>query len=318
MPNLVKKVQNTIFQYSLLKKRDKIVLAVSGGPDSAAMLDIFSKLKRKYDLELIIAHVNYALRGRDSERDEKFVRELAEKYGMETFVLRPEYEKNISENYLRDIRYAFFEKIRKENHFDFIAVAHNRDDQVETHLARVIRGAGLQGLSAMRHKNNFLIRPLLDRPREEILAYLKENKLKYRIDKTNLESKFTRNKIRLKLIPYLEKNFNPNIRQTIFDSTISISEDYDLLAKIAAKESGKAKELKISHLLALHPAIQKRVLRNKIAAVKSDLKNIDAAHVTEILKMAKSTKGKAQVVVFKGLKIKRIGDRLEMPTAHNT
>ena len=325
MPNLVKKVQNTIFQYNLFEKGNKIVLAVSGGPDSTCLLDIFSRLKKNYDLELIIAHVNYGLRGKDSEKDEKFVRKLAEKYGLEIFVLNPK-KPNVqplarqrlnigsapSEEYLRDIRYAFFEKIRKENAFDLIAVAHNRDDQVETHLARVIRGAGMAGLSAMRHNNNSVIRPLLDTPRKEILTYLKENNLKYRIDNTNLESKFTRNKIRNKLIPYLEKNFNPNIRQTIFDATVSISEDYDLLASIAETETGKMKTWKISSMLGLPSSIQKMVLRNKILAIKSDLKDIDTGHIQEILKIAKSTKGKRQVVVFKGLKIRRIGDKLEI------
>jgi tRNA(Ile)-lysidine synthase len=310
MLSLVKKVQNAIFQHSLLKKNDKIVLAVSGGPDSVCLLDIFSKLKKKYSLKLIIAHVNYGLRGKDSERDEKFVRKLAEKYGLEIFVLRPYAAP--SENNLRDLRYAFFEKIRKENHFDFIAVAHNRDDQVETHLARVIRGAGLAGLAAMKHKNGKIIRPLLSISRPEILEYLADRNLTYRTDRTNLESKYTRNKIRNRLIPYLEKNFNPNIRQTIFDSIVSISEDYDLLAKITAKESAKSRELKITALLKLHPAVQKRVLRNKLAETKGDLKDISAAHIAEILKIAKSTKGKRQVVVFKGLKIQRISDRLQI------
>jgi len=162
MTNLTKKVQNTIFQHNLFSRGAKIILAVSGGPDSVCMLDIFTKIRRKYNLQLIIVHVNYALRGRDSEKDGKLVRKLAKKYNIPFFVLQPKIKNQANlENQLRDIRYAFFEKIRLENNFDLISVAHNLNDQVETFLMRVIRGAGLQGLSAMKHKNGNVIRPLL-------------------------------------------------------------------------------------------------------------------------------------------------------------
>ena len=320
MPNLVKKFQNTCFQHSLFEKGAKIVLAVSGGPDSTCMLDIFPRLQKKYDLKLLIAHVNYSLRKKDSDLDEKFVRDLAEKYGIEIFVknmletqnfasLR---KKNISENYLRDVRYEFFEKIRKENNFDFIAVAHNRDDQAETFLMRAIRGAGTAGLAAMRFKNNFIIRPLLEISREEILDYLKKNKLKWRLDKTNLESKFLRNKIRNKLIPMLEKNFNPDIKKTLADAAASIAEDEDFLSKTSKKAFRNLKELSVSKIIKLHPAIQRRILRIAIAAQNKNLKNISAAHIEEALKIIKSDKSKSQIVIFAGLKITRKGDKLEI------
>ncbi|OGI35116.1 MAG: tRNA lysidine(34) synthetase TilS, partial [Candidatus Moranbacteria bacterium RIFOXYA2_FULL_43_15] len=249
--NLIKKVQNTVFQYNLFERGDKIVLGVSGGPDSTAMLDIFSKLRKKYSLELIIAHVNYGLRGRDSERDEKFVREMANSYGYPFLklgfrkILKPSFR---TENELRNIRYAFFEKIRSEKKFDYIAVAHNADDQVETFLARVIRGAGLLGLSAMRYKNEKIIRPLLNIPRSEILEYLKKNNLDFRVDKTNLESKYARNIIRNDLLPYLEKKFNPAIRKTIFDATVSIAEDYALISDLTEKEYKKLKDFDVKKI----------------------------------------------------------------------
>lgn len=314
MPNLVKKVQNSIFRYSLFKKGDKILLAVSGGPDSTALLDIFSKLKKKYALELAIVHVNYGLRGKDSQKDEEFVRKLAEKYGFKIFVLCPgRAQKKVSENYLRDIRYTFFEKVRKENNFDHIAVAHTLDDQAETYLMRLIRGAGLQGLAAMRHKNQHLIRPLLAIERKEIIAYLKENKLKYRIDKTNQESVFTRNRIRRQLIPYLEKNFNPSIKKTLFAEAISIAADYALLSELTEKAGRQfQEEISVSKLLKLHPALQRMILRRAIRDRKGDLKDINIGHLEEILKAAKSTKGKRQIVIVKGLKIRRIGDRLNI------
>jgi tRNA(Ile)-lysidine synthase len=303
MPNLIKKVQNTCFQHSLLKKENRIILAVSGGPDSTCLLDIFSKLQKKYSLELIIAHVNYNIRGTDSKKDEELVRILAEKYGLAIFVKNVKIPKNkISENYLRNIRYDFFEKLRQDYNFDAIAVAHNADDQVETFLMRIIRGSGLSGLSAMKFKNNFLIRPLLSITRQEILKYLKDNKLKYRIDKTNLENNFFRNKIRNKLIPVLEKEFNPKIKQTIFDSLISISEDAEYLEKETSKNLDG---LEIKKLEKLHPAILRRVIRKNLENIKGDLKNISTNNIEEIIKIIKSTKNKTPVVIFEGLKITR-------------
>ncbi len=321
--SLVKKVQNTIFQQELFKRGDKIILAVSGGPDSVCMLDIFSKLQKKYALELLVAHVNYGLRGKDSELDEKLVRELAEKYGIEISVLvfpkvQPSVSRRLnlrkfpSENALRDVRYAFFEKLRLKNKFDVIALAHNSDDQVETFLMRIIRGAGLQGLSAMQFKNKYLIRPLLATPRQEILSYLKKSNLTYRIDKTNLENGYLRNRIRNRFIPYIEKNFNPSIRETISDSLVATSEDIAFLNQETEKYCKKNAELDVRKLAKLHPAILRRVLRRKLEEKKGNLKNIHTGHTEEILKIIKSTKNKHQTVLFEGLKVTRKGDKLEI------
>ncbi|MFA6047449.1 MAG: tRNA lysidine(34) synthetase TilS [Parcubacteria group bacterium] len=312
MKSLVKKVQNTIFQHKIFERGSKIILAVSGGPDSTCILDIFSKLQKKYDLELIIAHVNYGLRGKDSDKDEKFVRDLAKKYGLKIKILKPGFRKTPSEKELRDIRYDFFEKVRSENNFDLIAVAHNQDDQVETYLMRIIRGAGLQGLSAMQYKNEKVIRPLLNIPRAEIEKYLKENKLKYRIDKTNLESKYLRNKIRNKLIPYLEKNFNPQIKKTIFSSIETIAEDLEYISQVSDRAYAKNKELSVKKILDLPPAIQKRVILRAISDKKSGLKDIESAHIKELIKIIASNKNKRQVVLFKGLKVTRQGDKLKI------
>ncbi len=320
MKNLIKTIQNTAFQNNLWQKGSKIVLGVSGGPDSVCMLDAMAKLAPKYGLELIIAHIDYGLRGKDSDRDEEFVKKLAEKHNLESAVLNP---KNIkkTENNLREIRYKFFEEVRRENNFDAVAVAHNADDQAETFLMRVIRGSGLQGLTAMKYKSGLprrMIRPLLNISREEILEYLKTRGLKYRTDKTNKENLYFRNKIRNKLIPYLEKNFNPQIKKTIFNSINSIAEDADLLEKIASEfyktdmtnRTDKADNLSVEKLMALHPALQRRIILKAIEKIKKDLKDIDAAHIEEILKALKSTKGKRQTVVFKGLKLTRIGDKV--------
>ncbi len=308
MPNLIKKIQNTVFQNQLFEKNSKIVLGISGGPDSIFLLEFFVKLQKKYNLELIVAHVNYSLRGKDSEKDQELVEKLAQKYCLEMFVLQPELPKKISENSLRDLRYEFMEEVRAENAFDFIAVAHTLDDQVETFLMRIIRGAGMKGLSGMQFKNNFIIRPLLEISKKEILLYLNKSHLTYRTDKTNKQNLFFRNKVRNLLIPFLEKNFNPNLKKTIANSVNSISEDYDLISEVSKKNYPK--DLSVKKLLQLHPALQKRIFLEKIRVKKSDLKDIESSHIAEILKALKSTKGKNQVVLFQGLKVKRIGDKV--------
>lgn len=298
---------------SLFERGTKIVLGVSGGPDSTCLLSVFSKLQKKYALELSIAHVNYHLRGKDSNQDEKFVEKLAEKYELSLDILDAKVEgKNKSEEKLRDVRYTFFEEVRKENKFDLIAVAHNADDQAETVLMRLIRGAGLAGLSAMSAKNGKIIRPLLDTTRKEILGYLKENKLSYRIDKTNKQTIYLRNKIRNKLIPYLEKNYNPNIKQVLTKSAKTFGEDYAVIEELTKKAWEKNKKLSAKKILSLPVAIQKRILQRALAEKRGSMNHENFNQIEEILKALKSTKNKNQVVNFAGLKMTRRGDKITL------
>lgn len=313
MSNLIKKIQNFIFAHSLFERGAKIVLGVSGGPDSTLLLDIFFKLQKKYNLELSIAHVNYHLRGKDSDSDENFVKKVAQKYNLPLEILKAKIgEKNKSEENLRLVRYAFFEKLRKENNFDLIAVAHNADDQAETVLMRLIRGTGLKGLSAMQPKNGKIIRPLLDTSRKEIIAYLKKNKLGYRTDQTNKEAIYLRNKIRNKLIPYLEKNFNPKVRSVLAKSAKTFGEDYAVIEELTEKAWSENKKLSVKKILILPTAIQKRIIQKALAQKMP--KNIpeNFNQIEEILKALKSPKNKNQVVRCAGLKMTRYGDKIKL------
>lgn len=314
MANLIKQVQNTVFQNEIFKRGDKIILGVSGGPDSCALLDIFSKLQKKSNLSLLIAHVNYGLRGKDSDRDEQFVGGLAKKYGLPIEVLHPKYRenKNTSESHLRDIRYAFFEKVRAKHDFDLIAVAHNADDQAETVLMRLIRGTGLAGLAAMRAKNGNIIRPLLSTTRKEITNYLEANRLKYRIDKTNRESVYLRNRIRNKLIPYLEKNFNPQIRPLLAKSARAFGEDYAVIEDLAEKTWRKNQELEIKKILRLPTAIQKRVLQKALGQKTGKDGHRQFRSSEEFLKALRSSKSKRQTISGTGLKMSKRGGKITL------
>lgn len=319
MANLTKKIQNYAFQNNLWEKGSKIVLGVSGGPDSVFMLDFFSKLSKKYNLELHVAHVNYGLRGKDSEKDELLVRELGEKYGIEVSVFKPkktEYRGNL-ENNLRNIRYDFFEKTRQKLGFDLIAVAHNQDDQAETVLMRIIRGSGLQGLGAMKAKTGKIIRPLLQISKAEILACNNQNKLKYRIDKSNLDTKFSRNKIRHELLPYLEKNFNSGIKKTLSEWSLTVADDYDFIDKNAERFAKNICKNKCAHFSAkefaiLHPAMQRQVLRNIFLKLKSSIQDIENKQVEEMLKVIRSSKSKSQKAAIGGLNILKKSDKVDI------
>jgi tRNA(Ile)-lysidine synthase len=318
--NLIKKIQENIFRYELLKRpkgapSGKIVVGVSGGPDSVCLLDALYKLKEKYNLELVIVHVNYGLRGKDSDLDEKLVGDLAKKYSLNLEIKKIPNTKyqilnTISEDKLRKIRYDFFEQTRKKHKASVVAVAHNRSDQAETVLMRILRGTGLKGLGAIKFKRDYLIRPLLNISRKEILDYLRKNKIPFRVDKSNLANDFTRNKVRNKLIPYIEKNFNPNFQEALFQLAASASEDYDFIHRYAQEWLMVNKNLRVSRLLKLHPAICNEVLRQLLGQSFSSLKEIESAHIDEIMKILKSNKNKRQIIALKNLKIERRGDKL--------
>ena len=180
-----------------------------------------------------MAHVNYRLRGRDADRDEELVRERAREYRQAVSVCRPRTAKkgNLEEN-LRERRYDYFEKLRQEKKFDLIAVAHNQDDQAETLLLRLLRGAGFQGLAAMRPRQERVIRPLLATSRAEIMHYCKARALPFREDATNRDPRFLRNRVRHRLLPYLEKNFEPRIKKILAETAALLARDYALLTSL--------------------------------------------------------------------------------------
>ena len=319
MAQFIKTIQNFAFQNNLWSKNSKIVIGVSGGPDSACLLDVLSKLAPKYNLSLNIAHVNYGLRGEDSVKDEIFVKNLAKKYGIPVKVLlvKKHSNKGNLENNLRKIRYDFFEKLRDELGFELIAVAHNQDDQAETVLMRIIRGSGLNGLSSMKAANNGIIRPLLRVNKKDILAYLKENKLKYRIDKSNKSLKFTRNKIRNRLIPYLEKNFNPVMKKTLSEWSLLVADDYayidsksEFFRGIVCKSNRVV--FSASKFQTLHISIQRQEIISLFGILKGNSLDLESRQVNEVIKVIKSVKSKTQNANIGGLKILKKGDSIEI------
>ncbi len=230
MLQLRKQVAGVIREYNLFSANDRILIGVSGGPDSVALLSLIYNTSRKKPpySKIFIAHLNHSIRGRESDEDEQFVTALAEKYEVPLFtekrdIIEIARERKISlEEAARDERYKFFENEAEKMGANVIAVGHNADDNAETILHRIIRGTGITGVSGISPKRKLtpistitVVRPLLFTWRKDITAYLEEENLSYRIDSTNIEKDKLRNRIRLDLIPHLEENYNANIKKAL-------------------------------------------------------------------------------------------------------
>lgn len=209
--------------FNLIEENDKIIVGFSGGPDSVFLTEMLFKLKEKINFSISLVHLNHMFRGEDADADENFCIDYAKKNNVEVFSRRiniieiAEKEKKTFEEVGRNERYKLYNEVLEKISANKIATAHNKDDLVETFLFRLIRGTSLEGLTGIKNKHFNIVRPILDIYKEEILKYLNENKIEYRIDKTNFENKYTRNSIRLDLIPFIEKRYNPKFKDKIFN-----------------------------------------------------------------------------------------------------
>ena len=222
---LEKKIAKYIDNEHLLSKEDKVIIALSGGADSVALLHVMHSLGYKCEA----AHCNFHLRGEESNRDETFVHELCKSMQIPLHIIHFETEKYAIENKIsiemaaRELRYQWFEEIKKESAANVIAVAHHQDDSVETLLLNLIRGTGLSGLLGIRPQNKDIIRPLLCVNRQNIIEYLGSIGQNYVTDSTNLEDEYIRNKIRLNLIPLMEE-INPSVKKNIIATSNYLNE----------------------------------------------------------------------------------------------
>lgn len=228
---LFREILNINKKYNLIENNDTIVVGFSGGPDSVFLVEMLKKLQYFFNFKIYLVHINHLLRGEDADSDENFSFEYAKKNNLEIFIKRipvKEIAKEVGktlEEVGREERYKFFSEIYEKVGATKIATAHNKDDQIETFLFRLIRGTSLQGLEGIKIKNNNIIRPISEIYKKDILKYLNKNEIQYKIDKTNFENEFTRNSIRLDLIPFIEERYNIKFKDKIFSLIEEIREN---------------------------------------------------------------------------------------------
>lgn len=250
-----------------------LIVGVSGGPDSMVLLAVLKKISINYPLNLIVAHVNHELRGKESDLDEKLVQKTCKKYNLHFEVEQVNVKKYSAAQKLsleeagRQIRKTFFYRLKEQYGAEYVMTAHHRDDNVETMLFNLIRGASVKGLSGMSMYSREMLRPLLDFSKDELLEYCAKNKVTYRVDKTNLDSEFTRNKIRNIIIPEIEK-INPSFRNSFHEKSFYFTEIDETLTFFAfdfmkqfCQMNAVEVECPIAPLKGLLPALQKSVIQ---------------------------------------------------------
>ena len=289
-----------------------LVVAVSGGPDSFALIHALHALREDLDLELHVAHLDHGLRASASP-DAEFVRSTMSSMGVSTSIdtvdvtaFRVEHRLSI-EDAARRLRYRFLARVAAEQHADAIALGHTLDDQAETVLMRMIRGSGLDGLRAMSVFSQLrvddsllpLFRPLLHTPRSAILEHCAENGLSPRLDESNLSANFTRNSIRLKLMPALE-TYNPSVRSALGRLAESISHDVDFIHQqvgqaardvVVAYDSGV--HLDRNRFAQLHPSLRRHLLRHAVQEITGSLTDLTQTHVAAMLDIIAGPSGRS-------------------------
>lgn len=309
-------VLDTIKKYKLINSNDKIVIGVSGGPDSMCLLNIMKNIKNKLNFEICVAHINHMIREEASE-DEKYVQEYCRKNNIDFFVKHFDVIQYAKQNKIgteeagRNVRYKFFNEILENTESNKIAIAHNANDNAETVLMNLMRGSGISGLKGIEPIRANIIRPLIDCTREQIEEYCSENKLEPRIDKTNKENKYTRNKIRNLLIPYIKENFNPNIVVGLNRLSKIASEEssyfekitFDTYSYLVESESKNMIELNLKKFNSLDIVIKKKILLYTINKLRGTHQGIEKIHMEDIIKLCSNNIGNKFLIPNKNLKV---------------
>lgn len=294
-----------IAEEELIRSGDGILLALSGGPDSVCLFHVLLGLREKLGFRLGVAHVNHGLRGEASDGDEAFVQELAARHGVPlhaVFIDVPALTGaggGGTEDTARRARYQFFRRTMAEAGYDRTALGHNMNDQAETILQRLLRGAGLNGLAGMRPiRDGIFIRPLLETRRSTIEAWLQEKGHSYRTDATNFSRDYTRNRIRQELLPALEE-YNPDLIGTLSATARSLSWDRSFLEEEAARlarrylTAGQGGLILAAEAFALPPAMSSRLIIDAVSRLKGARSDIHSDHVEATLALQRGETGKS-------------------------
>lgn len=314
---LEEKVLETINKYHLIEENDHIILGVSGGPDSTCLFHIFLELQKQIKFTFAVCHINHKIR-EEADEDEQYVENVCKTHNIPFYAKRVEVtdmakkEKIGTEEMGRKVRYEFFNNILKKENANKIATAHTKNDLSETVLMNLLRGTGLSGLKGIEPKReDKYIRPLIECEKQEIDEYCKENNLNPRIDKTNFDNTYTRNKIRNKLIPYLKEEFNPSIIGALARTAQIISNEDQYLENLTKKyyneifinssETEIILDLKKFNNLDL--VIKNRIVLYTITTLFNSSAGIEKKHIEDIIKLCGNNIGNKYLVPNKKIKI---------------
>lgn len=288
---------SALAHYDMLSPGDRVLAAVSGGPDSVALLHFLRRIGPEAGIALHVAHLHHGLRGKDADDDAEFVRSLAQRLGLpaslgaaDTLSLKAEQGGSVQEA-ARRARYAFLEATARSAGANKIALGHNEDDQAETILLNLLRGTGPKGLTGMPPVRLPYIRPLIETSRAEILAYCEREGLAFREDPSNLKTDYLRNRIRHKLLPLLESEYHPGVRRSLLRLARLLSDDASIAEEAAelswrdtvSSHTGERTIFSRPVFEALPAALQRRLLRKAIEAASGDLMGVSFGTIEGIL-----------------------------------
>jgi len=304
-------VRRTIATHGMMNRGDRVVVAVSGGPDSVALLVLLCELRRRLGIRLYAAHLDHGLRGADSRGDARYVRRLTRRLGLPVTVERARIPPNPEgglEQAARTARYDFLERVAAGCRADRIATGHTADDQAETVLMRLIRGAGSEGLAGIPAVRGDIVRPLIEVRRTRIEGYLRQRRLRPRQDRTNRQLDRLRNRVRWKLIPLLERQYQPNIVEILNRIARLEGEERDYFRSLAGERlEGSARRVSKGKILLDLSGFgnyfnigQKYLLRELIGRLKGDLRGIESHHLERLIDLARK---------------ESLGSRLSLPDA---
>ena len=315
---LENKILETIKKYNLITSGDTILVAVSGGPDSMCLLDNLLKLKDVLEVkEIVVAHLNHMIR-QEAKEETEYVEEFCNKNNIRCFVKYEDIIKEAKEQKIgteeagRKARYDFFEQIASKTNANKIAIAHNKNDNVETVFMHMLRGSGISGLTGIKpYREGKYIRPLIKCSRDEIEEYCTKEKLNPKYDKTNNDNTYTRNRIRNELIPYIKKEFNPNIIETIDRLSELILDEENYMQEITVEnynlilENENKDEIvfNLKKFNLLKDIIKSRIILYTVKRLFGTSKGIEKIHIDDIIKLCGNNIGNKYTMPNKNLKV---------------
>ncbi|MBW6515645.1 MAG: tRNA lysidine(34) synthetase TilS [Candidatus Cloacimonetes bacterium] len=313
------RMKEFIKENKLIKRGDKILIAFSGGADSTALIHSLMTLKVNYHLNLLAAHVNYNLRGAESISDMNFVKEFCFQHNISLVIKDVKLTQGANlENEARKIRFDFFNSLTKIYKVDKIAIGHNKNDVIETMLLHLFRGSGITGMRGIVPSNDNIIRPLLCFKREEIIGYLESQKItNWCQDSSNIETVYTRNKLRNNMVPWLEENINHKLTDILYDNSLIFRETDDYLRDVAGKILKKAilnhnyfeLRLDLTKIEHKNTIILFYLFREAIGIISGSETNFYHSHFKEICSIL-SAKGSKMIHLTGNLTVRKEYDQL--------